>query len=220
MAGLLPPLMISSVDTSLTTSATTGSWVGITREPTGSGETAATAVVAVDDTGAGAPTVAAAPINFSLGRSGGHAHSRHRRLQSPHRGFVSSHFFLRRLHMRHPVCTLRIRALGKSPICWFKAPLASRGRQGRLRRRHRAHGTLPSQACLIWAQRWHTGRLSETMMTRTIRSPVRCRASSLLTFPLLLDLSACSLSLSSSLTLCGRISRIPPSFCDSASGGR
>lgn len=169
MAGLLPPLIISSVDTSVTASTTTGSWVGISREPTGSGETATTAVVvAVDDTGAGALIVAAAPISLSLGRSGGHAHSRHRRLQSPHRGFVSSHFFLRRLHMRHPVCTLRIRALGKSPICWFNAPLASRGRQGRLRRRHRAHGTLPSQACLIWAQRWHTGRLSATMMTRTI----------------------------------------------------
>lgn len=154
MAGLFPPLIISSVDASAAAHVptTTASWIGITREPKASGETA----------GAGAPT------SLSLGRSGGQAHSRHRRLQSPHRGFVSSHFFLRRLHMRHPVCTRRIRALGKSPIGWFKAPLASRGRQGRLRRRHRAHGTLPSQACLIWAQRWHTGRLSETMMAPAI----------------------------------------------------
>lgn len=192
----------------------------MTREPIGSGETATTAVVVVvDDTGAGAPKVAAAPISLSLGRSGGHAHSRHRRLQSPHRGFVSSHFFLRRLHMRHPVCTLRIRALGKSPICWFRAPLASRGRHGRLRRRHRAHGTLPSQACLIWAQRWHTGRLSETMMTRTILilGEMSCF------FPSHNSSPACSLWVFSLLvchSLSSKISKLPPNLWVSTFGGR
>lgn len=105
---------------------------------------------------------------LSLLRSGGQAQSRHRRLQSPHRGLVSSHFFLRRLHIRQPVCTLRMRALGMSdwPVMRvLVAPLESRGLQGKLRRTHRAHGRLPSQACLIWAQRWQTGRLSEPMAT-------------------------------------------------------
>ena len=41
--------------------------------------------------------------------------------------------------------------------------LASRGRHGRLSRVHREHGRRPSQACLIWAQRWQTGRLSAPM---------------------------------------------------------
>lgn len=98
-------------------------------------------------------------------RSGGQAQSRHSRRQSPHRGFVSSHFFLRRLHMMQPVCTLRILALGISPT-WASSPVptAFRGRHGRLRRRHLAHGKLPSQACLICAQRWQTGRLSEPIL--------------------------------------------------------
>ncbi len=105
---------------------------------------------------------------LSFVRSGGQMQSRQRRLQSPHLGFTSSHFFLRRLHMRHPVCTLRMRALGSSPKASSlpepaAAPLESRGRHGRLRRTQRAQGRFPSQACLICAQRWHTGLLSEPM---------------------------------------------------------
>lgn len=98
-------------------------------------------------------------------RSGGQAQSRHKRRQSPQRGLVSSHFFLRRLHMRQPVWTRLILALGTSPFGTSSVvPAAFRGRHGRLRRTHRAHGKLPSQACLICAQRWHTGRLSEPIL--------------------------------------------------------
>lgn len=111
-----------------------------------------------------ATAAAAAAALLLLCRSGGQAQSRHRRRQSPQRGLISSHFFLRRLHMRHPVWTRRMRALGTSPFCDSAPSLALtelRGRHGRLRRTQRAQGKLPSQACLIWAQRWQTGRLSE-----------------------------------------------------------
>lgn len=107
-----------------------------------------------------APAVClAAPCLFP--RSLGQAQSRQSLIQSPHLGLISSHFFLRRLHIKHPVWTRRMRALGISanaPTASDASSEAPRGRQGKLRRVHRPQGVFPSQACLIWAQRWHTGR--------------------------------------------------------------
>ena len=39
-----------------------------------------------------------------------------------------------------------------------------RDRHGRLRRVQREQGMLPSHACLIWAQRWQTGRRSVVIL--------------------------------------------------------
>ena len=44
-----------------------------------------------------------------------------------------------------------------------------RDRHGRLRRVQREQGILPSHACLIWAQRWHTGRRSVVILTDSVR---------------------------------------------------
>lgn len=105
----------------------------------------------------------------SFKRSGGQWQSKQRRRQSPHLGLTSSHFFFRCLHIRHPVWTRRILALG----AWAEASGRLKGgeavsgefldRHGKLRRVQREQGMLPSQACLICAQRWQTGRRSVVM---------------------------------------------------------
>lgn len=108
------------------------------------------------------------------GRSTGQWQSRQSRRQSPHRGLVSSHFFLRRLHMRQPVCTRRILAFGTSPLRDSSpVPGAFRGRHGKLRRTQRAHGKFPSHACLICAQRWQTGRLSAPILENVDKPRLR-----------------------------------------------
>lgn len=59
-------------------------------------------------------SVALPLLPLSFGFSAGQQQSRHSLLQSPHLGLTSSHFFLRCLHMTHPVCTRRMRAFGCS----------------------------------------------------------------------------------------------------------
>jgi hypothetical protein len=116
--------------------------------------------------------------------SSGQTQSRHNLRQSPQLGLISSHFFFLFLHIRQPVCTLRIRALGSCASlsrCRVASPplivrpfgartVVSRGRHGRLSRVQREQGREPSQACLIWAQRWHTGRLSAPMAVKANRN--------------------------------------------------
>jgi hypothetical protein len=97
----------------------------------------------------------------------GHVQSRHSRLQSPHLGLTSSHFFLRSLQARHPVWTRRMRALGGERVCELmsvrgeddddSAPDRHRGLHGRPSRAHRRQGK-PLQACLMAAQRSQTVR--------------------------------------------------------------
>ena len=72
--------------------------------------------------------------------------------------YLSSHFFLRLLHVKQPVCTLRILAFGCGTATWlapssFAKPL---GRHGRLRRVQRSQGIPPLHRCLMSAHRKQT----------------------------------------------------------------
>lgn len=88
---------------------------------------------------------------------------------------LSSHFFLRALHVKQPVWTLRIFAFGFSSKMLSKSlKIFTRGReatgflgrQGRLNRVHRSQGMPPLQPCLISAHRRHVplGRAQNAML--------------------------------------------------------
>lgn len=113
-------------------------------------------------------------LSLSLARSfplsEGQVQSKQSRLQSPHLGFVSSHFFFRLLQTRHPVCTRLIWAFGISAVV-APGSFESRGIHGNPSLIQREHGIFPSQACFICAQRKHTGRGSATIVKRNKTSP-------------------------------------------------
>jgi hypothetical protein len=141
------------------------------------------AIVLVD--GVGEMSMASSSMSWSTrGR-----HWRLRRAQSPHEGFISSHFFRRRRQLTQPFEDLEWRALlllgklfGLVVMKWGPSiidlgdPLSSPDRRVRLQGswslRHLAHGTWPVHLALMAAHFWQAVGLRPMSATKDRGSSV------------------------------------------------